>query len=135
MRNLDLLLKYIPLIEGDEIGEWVFVEVNDGSKEKPFRMPYVKYSEVVDNFLEDFYEFQNINEDIDLFHYHKILEENNIEWNKVSMVNADVSMVNAECILALITGAIRAERFSDGALLRFFKEGLILKWLERLSEC
>ena len=82
MRNLDLLLKYIPLIEGDEIGEWVFVEVNDGSKEKPFRMPYVKYSEVVDNFLEDFYEFQNINEDIDLFHYHKILEENNIEWSR-----------------------------------------------------
>lgn len=36
--------------------------------------------------------------------------------------------------MALITGAVRAERFCDGALLGFFKDGSIRKWLERLKE-
>jgi hypothetical protein len=31
-------------------------------------------------------------------------------------------------------GAIRAERFCDGALLGFFKDGYILKWLKRLKD-
>ncbi len=30
-------------------------------------------------------------------------------------------------------GAIRAERFCDGALLSFFKDGYMLKWLKRLK--
>ena len=50
-----------------------------------------------------------------------------------SMKNADVSNLNAQCVLALIMGAVRAERFCDGALLDSFKSGCILKWLERLN--
>ena len=36
--------------------------------------------------------------------------------------------------MALIIGAIRAERFCNGALLGFFKDGSITKWLSRLKE-
>ncbi|MFQ8599328.1 MAG: DUF6508 domain-containing protein [Oscillospiraceae bacterium] len=36
-------------------------------------------------------------------------------------------------VMALIM-AVRAERFCDGALLGFFKDGSIRKWLERLKE-
>jgi len=49
------------------------------------------------------------------------------------MKNADVSELNAQCVLALIIGAVRAERFCDGSVLAFFKSGCILKWLERLN--
>ncbi|WP_373738269.1 DUF6508 domain-containing protein [Jeotgalibaca porci] len=49
------------------------------------------------------------------------------------MKDADVSSLNAQCVLALLMGAVRAERFCDGALLDFFKSGYILKWLERLQ--
>jgi len=52
---------------------------------------------------------------------------------RIYMKNADVSDLNAQCVLALIMGAVRAERFCDGALLDFFKSGCILKWLERLN--
>lgn len=49
------------------------------------------------------------------------------------MANAEVSNLNAECVLALIMGAVRAECFSDGGLFDFFKKGSILRWLQRLN--
>ena len=69
-----------------------------------------------------------------LTHYGKILESNGIEWGSKSMSAADVSKADVICVLALLVGAIRAERFCDGALLGFFKDGSIRKWLERLKE-
>lgn len=49
------------------------------------------------------------------------------------MVNAEVDHLDAQCIIALIYGAIRAERFCDGAILAFLKDGTIVRWLERLK--
>lgn len=49
------------------------------------------------------------------------------------MVKAEADHLDAQCIIALIYGAIRAERFCDGAVLGFLKDGLITKWLERLK--
>ena len=54
-------------------------------------------------------------------------------WVK-SMSEADVSRLDGKCVMAMIVGAVRAERFCDGALLGFFKDGSIRKWLERLRE-
>ena len=50
------------------------------------------------------------------------------------MSEADVSSLHTQCVMALIMGAVRAERFCDGALLGFFKDGSIRRWLERLKE-
>ncbi|WP_400256419.1 DUF6508 domain-containing protein [Candidatus Methanomassiliicoccus intestinalis] len=50
------------------------------------------------------------------------------------MSEANVSKLGAQCVMTLIMGAVRAERFCDGALLGFFKDGSIRKWLERLKE-
>lgn len=36
--------------------------------------------------------------------------------------------------MALLLGAVRAERFCDGALLGFFEDGSIRRWLVRLRE-
>ena len=38
-----------------------------------------------------------------------------------------------KCVVALIYGAIRAERFCDGAILAFLKDGTFVRWLERLK--
>lgn len=43
------------------------------------------------------------------------------------MSDADVSSLDAQCVMALIMGAVLAERFCDGALLGFFKDGSIKK--------
>jgi len=41
--------------------------------------------------------------------------------------------LDAKCVMALIMGVIRAERFCEGVLLNFFQKGIIRKWLERLQ--
>jgi hypothetical protein len=47
---------------------------------------------------------------------------------------ADADKLDAQCVLALIMAAIRADRFSEGALLTFFEDCTILRWLKRLRD-
>lgn len=133
MSKFDILTKYIPAIQVDRIGEWVIDKENDGTPEHPIQMPFVDYSEMIHNFIGDVYTFKESNKDMDLTRYGDILKANGLEWGVESMKNADVSNLTAQCMLALIMGAVRAERFCDGVLLDFFKSGCILKWLERLN--
>lgn len=133
MIKFDVLTKYIPMIQTDIIGECVFDKENDGALERPIQMAFVNYSEMVHNFINDVYTFEERNKDMELTRYDDILKDNGLEWSTESMKNADVSDLNVQCVLALIMGAIRAERFCDGTLLDFFKSGCILKWLERLN--
>ncbi len=133
MSKFDILTKYIPLIQADSIGEWVIDKENDGTPEHPIQLPFVGYSGMVNNFIHDIYIFEQNNKDMELTRYGDILKENGLEWGTESMKKADVSNLNAQCVLALIMGAVRAERFCDGALLDYFKTGCILKWLEKLN--
>lgn len=135
MSKFDILTKYISVIQTDGIGKWIIDLENDGTPEHPIQLPFVDYSETVRNFINDVYIFEESNKDMDLTRYGDILKDNGIEWDTDSMKNVDVSSINVQCILALIMGAVRAERFCDGALLDFFNNGYILKWLERLKVC
>lgn len=58
---------------------------------------------------------------MELNRYGDILNQNGLKWGSKSMSTADVSNLDAQCIMALITGAVRAERFCDGACLDFSK--------------
>ena len=133
MSKFDILTKYISMIQTDSIGEFVIDKENDGTPEHPIHMPFVGYSEMVHNFIDDVYTFEKSNKDMELTRYGEILKDNGLEWDLESMKSADLSNLNLQCVMALIMGAVRAERFCDGALLDFFKSGYILKWLERLK--
>lgn len=133
MLEFQSLTKYIPLISNDEIGTWVIDRENDGTMEHPIHFPFVNYSEMVDKFVEDVYAFHDEHPEFGLNRYGETLEKNGLEWGG-KMSTADVSDKDAQCILALIIGAVRAERFCDGALMGFFKDGSIEKWLMRLHE-
>ena len=133
-QKFENLIKYISLLDNDSIGTWIIDHENDGTPEHPIQMPFVNYSEMVHHFIEDVYDFNENNKDFELTHYGEILEKNGLEWGTKSMSDADVSALDAQCVMALIMGAVRAERFCDGALLGFFKDGSIKKWLERLKE-
>ena len=134
MYKFEILTKYLPQLVNDNFGTWIIDHENDGSPEHPIQMPYVDYTEMVDNFVRDVYAFKNDNTEYELNRYGEILNTNGIQWGGSSMSEADVSNLDARCVLALIMGAVRAERFCDGALLGFFKDGSIRKWLERLKE-
>ena len=120
------------MIKSDDIGSWVIDTENNGTPEHPIHFPFVSYSEVVSHFMSDVYAF--VNEDEELTRYRDILKENNIEWDSDSMEEVDVSSLNGKCIIALIIGVLREDYFCEGALFEFFKNGSILKWLERLAE-
>ena len=85
-------------------------------------------------FEDEFYAFAKEYPAYHLTNYADILESHGIEWSERSMSAADVSKMDAQSVFALITGAVRAEHLSGGALKPFFENGAMLKWLRRLRE-
>lgn len=127
------LTKHLDEFTGAEFGTWIIDKKNDGTPEHPLQFPFVNYSCVVDQFIDDVYSFVDNHEEMGLHNYIKILEDNGIKWSWEPMVKAEVDNLDAQCIIALIFGVIRAERFNEGILLVFLKNGSIIRWLERLK--
>lgn len=134
MKKYSVLTKYINLLENDNVGEWIVDKENDGSSERPMHLPFVSYSIAVDNLADDIYKFAKKSNEIVPGKYAEILQANGIEWGYDSMMKADASELDAQCILALLIASLRAERFCDGALLEFIKNGAVARWLKRLQE-
>lgn len=133
--RFNLLTKYIGKIAAASLyGEWIIDQENDGTPEHPKQWPFFGYSGLVISFEDEFYQFSESHPEYKLTSYGETLEKNGLKWGGEEMRLADVASLDAQCILALIMGAIRAERFCDGALLGFFKDGCILKWLKRLKD-
>lgn len=134
MKKYSVLTKYINLLENDIVGEWNCDKENDGSSERPIHVPFVSYSIAVNNLADDIYKFAKESNEIVPSKYAEILQANGIEWGYDSMIKADVSVLDAQCILALLIASLRAERFCDGVLLGFIKSGAVIRWLKRLQE-
>lgn len=128
------LTDYIPKLEESDFGKWIVDRENDGTPEHPIQIPGVNYEKVVIDLETEVISFVNTHEDMGLTAYSDILERHGIKWEKKSMSSADVSDLDAVTVLALLVGAVRAERFCGGALLSFCKNGCIAKWLRRLKE-
>ncbi len=129
-----VITKYIGKIsEAEAYGEWFVDRENEDTTEHPIQMPFVNFKELVVMFVHEFYQFSDSHPEYQLTSYDSILEKNGLRCNSMSMRNADIDTLDEQCILALIMSAIRADRFSDGALLSFFEDGYILKWLKRLK--
>lgn len=134
MKKYSVLTKYINLLENDNAGEWICDKENDGSAERPIHVPFVSYSIAVNNLADDIYKFAKESYEIVPSKYAEILQANGIEWGYDSMMKADASELDAQCILALLIASLRAERFCDGALLGFIESGAVIRWLKRLQE-
>lgn len=97
-------------------------------------LPFVIYSITVNKLADDIYKFAKESDEIVPSKYADILNANGIEWGYDSMMKADASGLDAQCILALLIASLRAERFCDGALLEFIESGAVIRWLKRLQE-
>ncbi|NLD16775.1 MAG: hypothetical protein GX666_04235 [Tissierellia bacterium] len=128
------LTKYIePIQKVEKLGEWVFDTTGKGTVDDPIQIPFVDYDDLIYKFIEDFYKFTEEHPKYELTKYQSILEENNIELDIRFMSEVKETLLDDRCILALIMGVIRIDRFSEGSLLWCFKNGCMLKWLKRLS--
>ena len=97
-------------------------------------LPFVSYSITVKKLADDIYKFAKESDEIVPSKYAEILQANGIEWGYDSMMKADASELDAQCILALLIASLRAERFCDGALLGFIQNGAVIRWLKRFKE-
>lgn len=134
MKKYSALTKYINLLENDNVSEWIVDKENDGSAERAIHVPFVSYSIAVNNLADDIYKFAKESYEIVPSKYAEILQANGIEWGYDSMMKADASELDAQCILALLIASLRAERFCDGALLGFIESGSVTRWLKRLQK-
>lgn len=134
MKKYSVLTKHINLLENDNACKWSCDKENDGSPKRPMHLPFVVYSITVDKLTDDIYKFAKESNEIVPSKYAEILQANGIEWGYDSMMKADASELDAQCILALLIASLRAERFCDGALLEFIKNGAVIRWLKRLQE-
>lgn len=134
MKKYSALTKYINLLKNDNAGEWICDKENDGSSERPMHLPFVIYSITVKKLADDIYKFVKASNEIVPSKYAEILQANGIEWCYDSMMKADASELDAQCILALLIASLRAERFCDGALLGFIESGAVTRWLKRLQK-
>ena len=134
MKKYSALTKYINLLKNDNAGECICDKENDGSSERPIQLPFVIYSITVHKLADDIYKFAKESDEIVPGKYAEILQANGIKWGYDSMMKADASGLDAQCILALLIASLRAERFCDGALLDFIESGAVTRWLKRLQE-
>ena len=132
--KFDNLIKLIPVLKEKDFGTMIVDRENDGTPEHPIRLPFIDYSESVRELERAIYDFDRNNPDTDLHNYSAILEENGLEWSIESMEHADVSDLDSTAVMALLLGAVRADRFSEGTLLSFLESGAVVRWLERLKE-
>lgn len=129
------LVSFIPRLKGISYGEnYPKQQSGDGSVENPYQMPYFVYTDVVREFEKAVYQFGEEHPEFQLNQYIDIMLVNGLKWDEEIMTNADVSNMNGKVVMALIYGAVRAERFCSGALNSFLELGCIEKWLTRLQE-
>ena len=129
------LTKHLPAIENAEgFGNWVVDRESKGTMDDPIKMPYVNYGTTVADVEQAIYDFADKHPEYELTHYRDILERNGLDWGSQAMSGADVSELDGQAVMALLLGAVRAECFCDGALLGFFGDGSMRRWLLRLKE-
>lgn len=129
------LTKHLPAIENAEgFGNWVVDRESEGTMNDPIKMPYVNYGTTVVDVEQAIYDFVDEHPEYELTHYHDILERNGLKWDGCAMSETDISDLGGQAVMALLLGAVRAERFCDGALLGFFEDGSVKRWLLRLRE-
>lgn len=124
----------LPELDASKAGEWYADKKNNGTREQPIQFPFVVYEEAVNKLVDNIYVFEKEHPEYSLNKYGDILKEQDIEWGTRSMCAADVSFLSGQPVMALLMGAVRAERICDGALKEFVENGSITKWLERLKE-
>lgn len=130
-----LLTRFIPLLKEDRIGEWVFDKENDGSIEHPKRAPYVRYSETVNRFVDALIKVTKDSTPRGAYYdYIQILQDSGITWPDVDLGAVDVSVLPGKTIIAMMNTVVARERFGEGLISRYMKNGTIVRWLERLKE-
>ncbi len=118
----DKLIKYLNIFENKEtVGKW--------SSDTPLdniilQKPFVIYDEEVENFINDFKEFQIKNPEQTI-----VINDNAKDLRKISMRGKSYDFV-----MTLISYVIKMENIHPGLLKTLFEDGTIVKWLKQIKK-
>lgn len=122
------LTAFIPALAEDSFGEWSTEEeiVRAGAKG-----PWINYTPTTQAFLF------TLDEVAGTFPEGALREEIRacgIEYSTPGFRAADLQTATPEALIAMMWTLVNVEHLREGNLLRFFKEGWMLRWLTRLAE-
>ena len=89
--------------------------------------PYIEYNQIVIDFEYAIYEFIEAHKEMELYDYREIISKAGIDWNSGSLRDEELSSLDGRTVMALILGAIGADRFCEGALLANLNDGISSK--------
>lgn len=139
-KQYESLTKLIPEMEKDIYGEWNLPMKGEGTKDNPYIMPHVSFTPTAYSFFSEMGKIVEQHPEFDLYNYKKYLERRGyISDAKGPFPIGELQTVpserlNAEDIFVMCFAVQRTDRFCEGIMLKFFKDGTILKWLKRLAE-
>lgn len=118
------LTQFLPYFAGGQSGgEWRGGKQADGQ----VVMPYVAYNEKIGEFIQEFSHSELADRE-----YGEKMDARG--WWDESAMNAAIAEMSAEDVGTCITAIWRRDRFSEGTILRFIKNGILAKLLARLKE-
>ena len=124
----------IPELEKSVIGTVIFDNEHKGTIEDPIPMPYVDYDVIVIELIKEVHTFAKNHPDYDLYNYMEIMKSYNIGFGGLDPKEVDVTKADAKLVMVLLMAVIRQDRFCDGLLLEYCKNGSVLRWIKRLKE-
>ena len=133
----EALTALLPELECEKVGEWIIDEEGEGTMEKPLHMPWVYRGKVMCKVSYEIYRFYREHPEYEIGNYMKVLKQKGLIKKRVVLAKVyepDVSDLDGEAVIALLTKSERDDRFCDGAFLECFENGSIKRWLTRLKE-
>lgn len=128
------LTQFIDRISPDNVGEWGTGCWSDDRPEPAMFMPAMHYSDAVSELCQALEVVISDNAGTASWIAPDILAQRGIDWNTKAFREADVSTLDGDAILALLDAVFQLERFGDGLVGSFIRNGCITKWLIRLRE-
>ena len=139
-KQFETLTKLISTLEKDFYGDWIFSKEGDGSVEKPFITPHVSFTPAVYELFSELSKVVKQHSEYAFNDYRNYLFKRGYISTKASsfpineLKTVPVENMDVEDVFVMLTAVQRADRFCEGVLLDFFKDGIIIKWLRRLEK-
>ena len=133
MSKFDKIIALVEPLKQDSFGEWHGGIEDKKHEDASFQIPFVAYTQTAHNLISEIEDFVDQNPDYELKRYAKILKERNIEFSQEAFNKVDLDKLDAQGIMAILVGLMRAERFCEGIFLDNLKSGFIFKCIQRLE--
>ena len=133
MSKFDKIIALIEPLRQDSHGKWHGGIEDKQPEDNTFQMPFVAYTEIAHKLIFEIQDFVDQNPDYELRSYVKVLKERNIEFSQEAFNKVDLDNLDAQGVMAMLVGLMRAERFCEGAFLKNLQNGFIVKCIKRLE--